>query len=58
MDIIYYTLLGLYRDDDGRFFFEILFGDYDKDMDTARIGWEQSPRSFIRVGVWMHPASH
>ena len=32
MDIIYYTLLGLYRDDDGRFFFEILFGDYDKDV--------------------------
>jgi len=30
MNQLYYTLLGLYRDDDGRFFFEILFGDFEK----------------------------
>ena len=35
MDIIYHTLLGLYRDDDGCFFFDILFGDYDEDIVKA-----------------------
>lgn len=34
---MYYTLLGLYRDDDGCFFFEILFGDYDKDVVTDEL---------------------
>ena len=29
---MYYTLLGLYRDGNEPFVFEILFGDYDKDV--------------------------
>tara|TARA_R110002020_G_scaffold464707_1_gene685712 strand:- start:1299 stop:1565 length:267 start_codon:yes stop_codon:yes gene_type:complete len=36
MDNIYYTLLGLYRDDDnGHFVWEIIFGDYEYDIVVA-----------------------